>query len=260
VYALAAPVVIQGVSTANLTNVFAQSCFSLAIIWVGWHLASKRVAVAAAGTVLLVSAAVLSHFSTAVIAVPAAAAVVVAVALARDPLESRAWRWIGVACLVALGLSYVVYYSQFHEVYARTLSRVGTEGAANSFVATLAEHSESKAVTLLRFLAANYGWAALGLASIGAVAAVRRGRRDGWTLVLLALSVVLAAFVFLGAFTPIEMRANLAAHPVVAYLAAIGVTWMWSTRHVVLRAAAVAGTAATVWLGVNALRAVLGGN
>jgi hypothetical protein len=259
-FALAAPVVIQGVSTANLTNVFAQSCFSLAIIWVGWHLASKRVAVAAAGTVLLLSAAVLSHFSTAVIAVPAAAAIVVAVLLAGDPLESRAWRWIGVACLVALGLSYVVYYSQFHEVYLRTLSRVGTEGAANSFVATLAEHSDSKAVTLLRFLAANYGWAALALASIGAVAAVRRGRRDGWTLVLLALSLVLAAFVLLGAFTPIEMRASLAAHPVVAYLAAIGVTWMWGSRNVVLRAAAVAGTAATVWLGVNALRAVLGGN
>ena len=40
--ALAIPIVPQSISTANLTNVFAQSCFSLGILWVGWHLPSAR--------------------------------------------------------------------------------------------------------------------------------------------------------------------------------------------------------------------------
>ena len=69
--------------------------------------------------------------------------------------------------VLALGLLYATYYSHFHDVYARTLSRVGTEGAETSLVATLAEHSESKPVTMLRFLVNNYGWATLVLAAVG---------------------------------------------------------------------------------------------
>ena len=153
--ALAIPIVPQSISTANLTNVFAQSCFSLGILWVGWHLPSARRALAVAGAVALVGAAYLSHFSTAVIGAPAAVLVALAVAFARDPREARAWRWIALSVVLALGLSYVTYYSHFHDVYARTLSRVGTEGAETSLVATLAEHSESKPVTMLRFLVNN---------------------------------------------------------------------------------------------------------
>jgi hypothetical protein len=257
-FALAVPVVVQGVSTANLTNVFAQSCFSLALGWIGWWLPSPHNRIAFAGAVVLLSAAYLSHFSTAVIGVPTAVLMAGFAALSREPREARAWRWIGAAVVVSLAMSYVVYYSHFHEVYARTLSRLGSEGADNSFVATLAVHSESKAVTVGRFLVVNYGWAALALAVIGCTAVFRRGWRDGWTVVLGAVGLVTLAFFTLGAFTPIEMRATLAAHPVIASLAAAGCAWLWTSRSRVLRLAGWIGLALSVGLGGLALRQVLG--
>jgi hypothetical protein len=256
--ALAVPVITQSVSTANLTNVFAQSCFSLALVWIGWHLPSTRPWLAVAGSVVLLSASYLSHFSTAVIGAPAATLMAVAAALARDPREARAWRWIALSVGLALALSYLVYYVHFHDIYARTLSRVGTERAETSLVATLAEHSESKPVTMLRFLVVNYGWGALALAAAGTAAALRRDWRDGWTLILLAVGLTVLGFAALGALTPIELRANLAAHPVVAALAALGLAWLWNTKRVMLRVAAVAALSWTAWLGIAALRDVLG--
>ncbi len=255
--ALSVPVVTQSVSTANLTNVFGQSVFSLAVAWIGWHVSSRRAAAGAAGAMVLLGAAYLSHFSTAVIGMPAAVAIAVAVVLARDAGESRQWKWIAAAAAAAIVLSYAIYYSHFHDVYARTWSRVGQEGADASFVATLAEHSESKAVTLSRFLLANYGWGALALAAIGIVAALRRGWREGWTLVLTAFGIVCCGFLLLGAFTPIEMRANLAVHPVIVCCAALGCTSLWTTNRTVARAFVVLAVAATVWHGAAALRAVL---
>jgi hypothetical protein len=258
-FALAVPIVTETVATANLTNVFAQSCFSLAIVWIGWHLASTRTVLAAAGAAALLSAAFLSHFSTAVVGAPAAVLVATVVALARVPKERMSWRWIAVAVVVSLAASYAIYYSHFHDVYARTLSRVGSgEAADTSLVATLGQHSESKAVTMMRFLLSNYGWAALLLAAAGFVIAVRRDARDGWTLVLLALATTVAAFIALGAFTPIEMRANLAAQPLVAAFAALACQWLWTIKHPAARATAVLLGGATVWIGIAAARTVLG--
>jgi hypothetical protein len=258
VLALAFPLVTQSVSTANLSNVFAQSCFSAAVAWIGWCLAPRSAIVAFAGATVLLSAAYLSHFSTAVIGIPAACLIAAAIALARADTESRSWRWVAAATGVSIALAYGIYYSQFHDVYARTWSRIGQEGAETSFVATLAEHSESKTVTVARFLIANYGWAGLALAAAGVAAAIRRDWRDGWTLVLGALGVVVGGFLILGAVTPIEMRANLAAQPLVACFAALGCAWLWNTQRLPLRAAAAIGAGATVWLGLVALRAVLG--
>ncbi len=259
VFALAVPVVLQSVSTANLTNVFAQSCFSLALVWIGWHLDTTRVLPVAIGGVVFLSAAFLSHFSTAVVGAPAAIALACAVAFSRDRDQARAWRWILAAVAVSLLLSYITYYSQFNEVYARTLSRVGAEGADNSFVATLEQHSESKLVTMLRFVLINYGWGALTLGLLGAIAAVRRDWREGWTLMLAALCLVVLIFLLLGAFTPVEMRASLAAHPAVAAFAALGFAWLWNSGRTAARAAALVCLASTVWLGIMTLRGVLGG-
>jgi hypothetical protein len=258
VLALSVPIVMQGVSTANLTNVFAQSCFSLAFLWIAWHVPTSRWPLAAAGTIVLLTAAWLSHFSTAVIGAPAAALVAASLALARDPRERGAWRWATVSVALALGLSYGLYYSRFHEVYARTLSKVGQEKAGTSLVATLAEHSESKIVTMLRFLVSNYGWALLALAALGVVVAVRRDWRQAWTLILLSLALTVGSFFLLGAFTPVEMRATLAAHPVIAAFGALGVSWLWRTTNLALRTVAVGAVGWTLWVGLVALRAVLG--
>jgi len=255
--AIGVPVVTQSISTANLTNVFGQSCFSLSVAWIGWHLSRRRALAGAVGSVVLLSAAYLSHFSTAVIGIPAAIAIAVAIASARDPDESRQWKWIAAAVAVAIVLSYAIYYARFHEVYARTWSRVGQEGAETSLVATLAEHSENKAVTLSRFLLANYGWGALVLAAAGALIALRRDWRNGWTLVLAAVGVVCGAFLLLGALTPIEMRANLALHPVLVCFAALGCSWLWASGRIGLRVLAVLAMVAIFWHGAAALRAVL---
>lgn len=257
-FALAVPVVEQSISTANLTNVFGQSLFSLAVAWIGWQLRSSHRAVAAAVAAFLLAAAYLSHFSTAVIGMPAAVALMAATMFARDQRDARAWRWIALAVAAALVLSYALYYAHFHDVYARTLSRVGSEGASTSFVATLAEHSESKAVTMMRFVLVNYGWGALLLAAAGGAAALRRDWRDGWTLQLVAFASVVTLFLLLGAFTPLEMRAPLAAHPLVAIFAAFGVTALWNTHRLPLRLAAVAGLVLAVWAGVASLRLTLG--
>jgi hypothetical protein len=257
VFALAVPVVTQTISTANLTNAFAQSCFSLALLWIGSQLTTSRRWLAIAVSVGLLSAAYLSHFSTAVIGGPAMVLVVVAVALANDSREQRAWRWIAWSVILAAVLSYVVYYSHFTDVYARTLSKVGAEKAPTSLVATLSEHSESKPVTLLRFLASNYGVGALALAAIGIVIALRRGWRDAWTLTLAGAGIAIAGFLLLGALTPIEMRANLAAQPLVAAFAALGTSSLWDSRRWPLRALAIAGVAAAIWAGLVAMRAIL---
>jgi hypothetical protein len=258
VLALTVPIVTQSVSTANLTNVFAQSCFSLAILWIAWHVPASRWLLAVAGTVVLLTFAWLSHFSTAVIGAPAAALVAASIALARDPRERGAWRWAALSVALALGLSYALYYSRFHDVYARTLSRVGHEKVETSLVATLAEHSESKILTMLRFLVSNYGWGLLALAAIGLVAAVRRDWRQAWTLILLSLTLTVGGFFLLGAFTPVEMRANLAAHPVFAAFGALGVSWLWRHTNLAFRTVAVAAVGWTLWAGLSALRAVLG--
>jgi hypothetical protein len=247
------------VSTANLTYVFAQSCFSLAVAWMGWSLSSKFPAVAALVTVAVLTASYLSHFSTAVIGIPAAILMAMVVAGARNAAESRQWRWIAAAVAASIVVSYAVYYSHFHDVYARTWSRVGQEGASTSLVATLGEHSESKSMTVGRFLLSNYGWAALLLTIVGIVTAIRRGWRDAWSLTLLAFSVVVVAFLLLGAFTPIEMRANLAAHPLVALFAALGCASLWATDRAAARAACVLAVGMTVWAGIVALVAVLTG-
>ncbi len=105
--AVAVPVITQSISTANLTNVFGQSCFSLAIAWIGWNLSGRHALAGAAGAVVLLSAAYLSHFSTAVIGIPAAVAIAIAVACARDRDEARQWRWIAAAVAAAVVLSYV---------------------------------------------------------------------------------------------------------------------------------------------------------
>ena len=256
--ALAVPVVPQSVATANLTNVFAQSSFSLGFLWVGGHVASSRRALAVAGTVAFLTVACLSHFSTAVIGAPAAVLVAAGVALARDPRERRSWRWVALSVALALGLSYVLYYSRFHDVYARTLSRVGAEKVGTSLVATLAEHSESKPLTMLRFLVSNYGLGVLVLAAVGLVAAVRRDWRQAWTLILLSVGLIVGGFFLLGAFTPVEMRASLAAHPVVAAFGGLGVSWLWRTKHLAFRTIAIVAVGWTLWVGIVALRAVLG--
>ncbi len=111
---------------------------------------------------------------------------------------------------------------------------------------------------MLRFLVLNYGWAGLGLTLAGMVATMRRDWRDAWALALAGAGTAVVMFLALGAFTPIEMRANLAAHPLVAALAAVAVSWLWKTGRLAPRVVAVAGVAATLWIGVTSLRAVLG--
>jgi len=93
----------------------------------------------------------------------------------------------------------------------------------------------------------SFGWAVLALASLGAATLWVLRARDPVTLLAAACLGVYAVFVTASALTPIEprfqryaeefiSRVNFAVVPIVALLAARGVTWAWS-RHVAWRVA-----------------------
>jgi hypothetical protein len=95
----------------------------------------------------------------------------------------------------------------------------------------------------------SFGWPVLALAIIGAVTLWTLRARDSVTLLAAACALVYAAFVVASALTPIEprfqryaeefiSRVNFAVVPIVALLAAHGVTWAWP-RHVAWRAVVV---------------------
>ena len=88
----------------------------------------------------------------------------------------------------------------------------------------------------------------LGAALAGAAVAAARRWRDALTLVMAAWLLVVAGFLALGVFTPIEMRAALAGQPVVAALMGLCAAALWRSPRLG-RPVAVLLVAAVVWRG-----------
>jgi hypothetical protein len=220
------PIGLHTFCTANLTNAFSQSLFAAALmLWV-WSLSRPWALAASSLFAALLAAAFLSHFSTLSTGVPIVLAAGLALLGARGPERSR-WTWTLAALAVALAVSYAIYYSHFHEVYAKTLERVlAREGAeaSRSMVAPVS-------VKLGRFVHAvrveYFGLPLLAGALAGVAVALMRRSRDPLTLLVCGWGLVVAAFLALGVFTPIEMRAALAGQPVVAALLGLGAAALW---------------------------------
>jgi hypothetical protein len=242
------PVGLHTACTANLTNLFGQSLFALGTLLACRTMGRVHHTWWALGLALLLAGAFMSHFSTLSTGVPIVLAVVVGLSLRGD--SRRAALWMAAALAVALILSYALYYSHFHAVYAKTLARIlegGGQPQARSMAAPVSIKIERFARALLYDY---YGLPLLVGALAGGIALAAQRASDAWTRTLVGWLGVVVAFFALGILTPIEMRAALSAQPVVAALFGLGVGALW-TRN------APAKIAAIVLVGAVALRGVI---
>jgi hypothetical protein len=234
----------QALCNANLTNAFGQSMCAVALAGVAWLSAVPRLSVQALvliGGCLVI--ALLSHFGAASIGI----IILVAIAAMLIANGTGHTRRVGASVLalsiVAGSVSWVTYYANFKEVYARTWVSVRADGQDNSSKMTAAP-----SVKLERWwtgIGDDYGRPGVPvlLVSIaGLIVLVRRqvrrgdvrpgmeaasgaraslAPRGGASLVILAWILAWAALTALGLLTPIVLRANLAAAPAFIVLCAI---------------------------------------
>lgn len=241
------PIGLHTFCTANLTNAFSQSLFAAALlVWV-WSFSRPWVLAATGLFAALLAAAFLSHFSTLSTGVPIVLATGVALVAVRGPERSR-WLWTLAALAVALVVSYAIYYSHFHEVYAKTLERVLAREGADASRSMVAPVSVKLGRFFYALRAEYFGLPLVAGALAGAVIAASRGWRDALTLVIGAWLLVVAGFLALGVFTPIEMRAALAGQPVVAALLGLCAATLWRSPWLG-RPVALVLVAAVVWRG-----------
>ncbi len=216
----------EALCNANLPNVFGQALFGVAMAGLVWSMGgTRRSLVVAAGTVAVLAAAFLSHFSTVSIGVPLLAAVAAVFAMARGTDWRRHAVWILAIGLAAATVSYAAYYRHFGEVYRATIERVMSHDAVDEPGSAIAA---SPAVKFRRWISGtsdDYGLpgAPLGIAAVfGLAFIVRERRRDPLTLVIVGWLAAWMIFTALGLLTAIQMRANLASAPVFVCLGAVG--------------------------------------
>jgi hypothetical protein len=208
--------------TSNLTNLFGQALFGTAMAVVLWMAAAGTTRAAAlAGVLTLLTAAFLSHFSTISIGIPLAGGMGVLLMLAGAGHTRRLGAWLLGIVIVAGGLSYAVYYSHFHPVYRATIDRIVAGDGADE-ERSMAAPLGVKAARWQRLTLQEFGWPALMAAAAGAVWLVRRGRQPA-SIVIAGWAIGWLVFAALGIATPVQMRANLAAAPLVLILASCAI-------------------------------------
>jgi hypothetical protein len=212
----------QALCTSNLTNVFGQGVFGVAMGGIGWLAAAGSTSlIGLAGVTLLIAIGLLSHFSTLSVGVPLVGAVGSLLAILGRASTRRLGAWVLASLLAAGAISYVVYYSHFHDVYRKTAERVAArEGEAET--RSMVAPAPIKAQRWMAETATNFGWSLIVAAAAGAVLILRRHRADNFTIFLAAWALVWAGFSLLGIFTAIEMRSNLAAAPLILALGCYG--------------------------------------
>jgi hypothetical protein len=247
-YALS-PIAMQTVCIANLTNMFGQSVFTIAVCAIA--LCAGRVGPLAALLIAtpLVAVAFLSHFSTLSIGLPLVSAFALLLSFAGRPEARRARWWVAGAVIAASIGSYVVYYSRFHAVYRATWARVTAEEGREVTTSMLGP-AGAKLPAFIGYTRGAFGDAALVAAAVGLLLLVAQRRRDPLAIAVWAWAAAFTGFAALGVLTPIEMRATLASQPLVAILAAFAMSWprrAWSPAGVVAAAVALAIAATGIY-------------
>ncbi len=221
----------QVLFAANLTNLFAQALFTIAVaVLVLWSPGRGWVARAGAGTVAL-AGSFLSHFSTLMVGVPTMSALAAGPWTKGTREQKRHATWMLLVLVASLGVAYAVYYSHFHDVYAATFARVAArEGEAAT--RSIAAPPGVKAARLSAETVRNFGWPLL-LTAVAGLALLRRAARDDTlTRVVYAWSLAWLLLTGLGVLTAVELRANLSFQPVVVLLATCTLA-LWAERGVV---------------------------
>ena len=244
--------------TANLTNLYGQAVFGVAMAIAGWVASASKVSVTAILSITaLLAIGFLSHFSVISVGVPLIGLAAVCLFAFGPGTTRRVGVWLMAAMLAAAAVSYVVYYSHFHDVYAKTLERVAAregEAATRSMVAPVSV----KAGRMLFETRELFGVPVLLAAIAGAIWLLRRHARDGLTLMCAGWALTWIVFTTLAIFTAVEMRAALAAAPVMLALA----TFSLGALSRVSRIGAIAAVAVAVaiaWQGLRLWMHCLGG-
>jgi hypothetical protein len=211
---------VNALCTSNLTNLYGQGLFGVAMAIVLWMAAARRVSFGAlSATLVLLSAAFLSHFSTISVGVPMAAAIGALLAVAGGRETRRLGAAIVALVVLAGAIAYGAYYSHFHDVYRATINRV-VSGEGGGEDRSMAAPPRVKFDRWQRMTHTEFGWPAMAGALGGVLVLARHARHPG-TIVLGGWLLGWLAFAVVGILTPIEMRANLASAPLVLALAAI---------------------------------------
>jgi len=217
------PVGLYTICTSNLTNAFGQSMFGIGLATLlGVHLTSRRGWILIASGAAFVCVGFLSHFSTFSVGVPILIACGGSVWLGGRGSPRRTMIALTSALFVAATVSVAVYYAHFVPVYKQTVERVlAREGAApdRSMVAP-ASVKMNRVVTTVWM---EFGAAGLLAAAAAGVLLVRTRAHDPLALALVGWAAVVLGFWLLAVLTAIEMRASLAAQPLVAILAGLGI-------------------------------------
>jgi LPXTG-motif cell wall-anchored protein len=258
---------VQALCNANLTNLFGQAMFGMAMGVIAWtgaappaahgeHRTAGSVSFIAGMVVAcgLFTVAFLSHFGTLSVGVPIACATGVLCIIAGRSAVRMLGLWVVVSVLAASVVAYGVYYSnpRFTPVYRQTLARVLSPDEPRQSSKMVAP-AATKARRLLAETGDDYGLPGVvlgALAFAGAALLVARRRRDGFTLMLLGWGVAWAGMTALGIVTPIEMRTNLAAAPAFVCLGAYALGHL-ATRSRAARAVATIATVAVGWAGLR---------
>lgn len=240
---------------ANLTNLFGQGLFGVAIGCLAWMAAGARVSMSAlVGAGLVLTLAFLSHFSTFSTGIVLISAVIAACVVLGGRDLRRVGAWSALALTSAVVVSYVTYYSHFTDLYRETFTRIvsgADEATANSMLASPALKFQ-RWITEDQF-SNDYGLPGVAMfvsAVLGLVWLIRDRRQEGVTIVLVAWAVVWASVSAMGILTSVELRTNLAAAPMFVCLAGYGL-WQLASRSTLGRVVAAVGVAAMAWDGLR---------
>ncbi len=243
----------EAVSNSNLTNLFGQGVFSMAIAGIAFMAASVSVSWAGLGlVVVLLIVAFLSHFGTLTVGLCVLGSIAAGTLLAGRGMTRRVGLWICAMTLLAAAVSWFVYYSrpEFRDVYAKTYQTMTNRQADDS-----SKMDAAPSVKLQRWWSGagdDYGRpgiAVLIAAAVGVVLIVRRRQiRDGGALVFLSWIGAWLALSALGILTSMTLRANLAAAPAFMLFGAVALGALADRSRAGL-ALACAGVAVMAWDG-----------
>ena len=249
----------EALSNANLTNLFGQGVFGVAMGVLAWIAAATRFRAAAlAGACALLVVAFLSHFGTLTVGLVVLGVVAAMLMTLGRAHVRRAGVWICALTIAAAAMSWVTYYSHFTDVYRKTYASVVARQTDDSSKIVAAP-----SVKLQRWWSGtgdDYGLPSVPvmlIAAIGAAVAVRRRGRDGVTLVLLGWMLAWVALSALGVLTAITLRANLAAAPAFIALCAVAIGALGQRSRTGAVLATVLGVV-VAWGGLQVALACLG--
>jgi hypothetical protein len=246
VLAITLPIALDTTANANLTNEFGHAAANVALVIACAH-ATGRFRIAQFAGVLVVGAlAFLSHVST--VALLAVTLITLATLFWCRPeagARGDAVR-VGTATMLALLMSFLVYYGHFTDVYVNALRIRGqtkTEWANTTQSPSEAVQPRGllpssvpmRAVNAAGVTVNSLGWPVLALAGVGAWRLMRERRHDRVVLLIVACSVTYVVFVAVGLIrvdAPYQRytaefigRVVLATSPAALLLAAVGASW-----------------------------------